>query len=416
MPTFEYEAMNAQGKAIVGEVDARNTDEAIGRIREMNLFPTRVTEKKGGVQAAAGKVIAPGRVRRKAFVIGGVRGKQLTAFTRQLSTLTDAGIPIVQSLNILEGQMRASKLKNIVGSVADEVEGGSSLSESMAKFPKAFNELYCNMVKAGETGGMLDLVLQRLAEFREKAARLKRKVISALIYPIAVMTIAGLILAGIIKWIIPQFIGMFEEMGVDLPLPTRLLMQFTKWVTQNWYLLPLIPICIIVVYKIIRATRIGRNIIDWIKFHLPLFGNIVNKSAIARFSRTFGTLISSGVPILEALNIARDTAGNAVLANAIQHVHDSVREGDPIAPPLGQSHVCDDIVVNMIDVGEETGNLDTMLIKIADQYDMEVDTAVEGLTSLMEPIMVIGLGAMIGFIVVSLFLPLISMMEALSQG
>jgi len=415
MPTFEYEAMNAQGKAIVGEIDARNTDEAISRIREMTLFPTRVTESKAaaGAATAAG---APGRVRKKAFVIGGVSGKQLTTFTRQLSTLTDAGIPIVQSLNILEHQMKASALKNIVGSVADDVEGGSSLSEAMSKFPKAFNELYCNMVKAGETGGMLDLVLQRLADFREKAAHLKRRVISALIYPIAVLIIAGTILAALMHWVIPSFIEMFKEMEVPLPLPTTILMHISEWMKGNWYVLPAVPFGVIIVYKLFRRTRLGRNMIDWFKFKVPLFGSLVNKAAIARFTRTFGTLISSGVPILEALNISRDTAGNALLANAIQHVHDGVREGDPIAPPLGQSRVCDDMVVNMIDVGEETGNLDMMLMKIADQYDQEVDAAVDGLTSLMEPVMVIGLGLTVGFIVVSLFLPLIAMMNALSQS
>jgi len=411
MPTFEYEAMNTQGKAIVGQLDARNTDEAISRIREMNLFPTRVTEKK----APRGVTTGPsGRVRKKVFVIGGVRGKDLTTFTRQLSTLVDAGIPIVQALNILENQMRPCALRNVVGSVADEVEGGSSLSEAMAKFPKAFDQLYCNMVKAGETGGMLDLVLQRLADFREKAARLKRRVLSALIYPAAVLTIAAVIVGVIVKFVIPSFIKIFTEMEVPLPLPTRILMQITHWVTNYYYLLPVPPIAIIVIYKIIVSTRTGRMVMDWLKFHMPVFGGIVRKSAIARFTRTFGTLISSGVPILEALNISRDTAGNAVLSSAIQHVHDSVREGDPIAPPLGQSRVCDDMVVNMIDVGEETGNLDTMLLKIADQYDQEVDVAVAGLTSLMEPILVIGMGGIIGFIVISLFMPLIALINSLS--
>lgn len=418
MPTYEYEAMNAQGKAIVGQLDARNTDEAIANIREMNLFPTRVTEKKAPREAAVGAaqaVRAPGRARKKAFVIGGVSGKQLTAFTRQLSTLTDAGIPIVQSLNILTNQMKASALKNIVGSVADEVEGGASLSESMSKFPKAYDELYCNMVKAGETGGMLDIVLQRLAEFREKAARLKRRVIGALIYPVAVLTIAGLILAGIMYYIMPEFIKMFDEMEIELPAPTQMLRAMALWFKVYWWTLPAFPIGAFVIYKLIRRVPAGRYVIDWIKYHVPLFGSIVNKSSVARFTRTFGTLISSGVPILEALNIARDTCGNAVLSGAIQKVHDGVREGDPIAPPLGQSGVCDDIVVNMIDVGEETGNLDMMLMKIADQYEEEVDVAVDSLTSLMEPIMVISLGGIVGFIVISLFLPLISMMEAMGQ-
>ena len=410
MPTFEYEAMNAEGKAIVDQIDARNQDEAIAKIRQNALFPTRVTEKKAevGPRRTGGR-----RIRKKAFVIGGVKARQLTTFTRQLSTLTDAGIPIVQALNILEGQMRGSALKNIVGSVADEVEGGASLSEGMAKFPKAFDELYCNMVKAGETGGMLDLVLQRLADFREKAARLKRRVIGALIYPIAVLTIAAGILALIIKFVIPQFIQMFSELNVDLPGPTLLLLSITEFCTHYWYLLPAIPITIIVLYKIIVSTRIGRVVMDWIKFHVPLFGNIINKSAIARFTRTFGTLIGSGVPILEALNISRDTAGNQILANAIQSVHDSVREGDPIAAPLGQSKVCDDIVVNMIDVGEETGNLDSMLLKVADTYDQEVDVAVEGLTRLMEPLLVVGMGVVIGFVVIALFMPLVKLMGSL---
>jgi type IV pilus assembly protein PilC len=413
MPTFEYEAMNAEGKPIVDTVDARSSDEAVQKIRAMNLFPTRVAEKKAPA-GGLGRPGAPRRMRKKAFVIGGVRAKQLTSFTRQLSTLTDAGIPVVQALNILEGQMRPSALKNVIGSVADEVEGGSSLSEGMAKFPKAFDELYCNMVKAGETGGMLDTVLQRLADFREKSARLKRKVIGALIYPCAVLSIASLIIAGLIKFIIPSFISMFEELNVELPAPTKLLLAITKFCTDYYYVIPAIPVGIFVLFKVIVSTRMGRLGLDWLKFHVPLFGNIMNKSAIARFTRTFGTLISSGVPILEALDISRDTAGNQILASAIQNVHDSVREGDPIAAPLGQSHVCDDIVVNMINVGEETGNLDSMLLKIADTYDQEVDIAVEGLTRLMEPIMVVMLGVIIGFVVISLFLPLIKLMSSLA--
>ena len=413
MPVYEYEAMNAEGKAIVDQVEARSQDEAITKIRQLNLFPTRVTERKA-VAEVAGRPGVPRRMRKKAFVIGGVGSKQLSTFTRQLSTLTDAGIPVVQALNILEHQMRPSALKNVVGSVADEVEGGASLSEAMTKFPKAFDDLYCNMVKAGETGGMLDVVLQRLADFREKAARLKRKVVGALIYPVAVLTIASLIIAGLIRYIIPSFIKMFEELDVALPAPTRLLLAITDFFTSYWYVALAAPFALFVLFKVIVSTQIGRVAMDWLKFHVPLFGNIMSKAAIARFTRTFGTLIASGVPILEALNISRDTAGNKVLANAIQNVHDSVREGDPIAAPLGQSHVCDDMVVNMIDVGEETGNLDAMLLKIADTYDMEVDIAVEGLTRLMEPILVVMLGVIVGFIVISLFLPLISIMNSLA--
>ena len=413
MPVFEYEAMNVEGnKTIVDTVEARDTDEALAKVRAMNLWPTKVTEKKAA-PAARGVAGKTGRLRKRSFTIGGVHAKELTMFTRQLSTLTDAGIPVVQSLNILEQQSKPGALKNIIGSVADEVEGGASLSEGMAKYPKAFDELYCNMVKAGETGGMLDIVLERLAEFREKAARLKRKVIGALVYPVAVLSIASLILAGLIKFIIPSFITMFADLKVELPAPTQLLLNITKWCTAYWYLIMCSPIAIYVLVKAIVSTQTGKLVVDWMKFHVPLFGPIMNKSAISRFTRTFGTLIGSGVPILEALNISRDTAGNAVLARAIQRVHNSVREGDPIAPPLAQSKVCDQIVTNMIDVGEETGNLDAMLLKIADNYDQEVDAAVEGLTSLMEPIMVIGMGTVIGFIVISLFLPLIKLMSSI---
>lgn len=412
MPLFEYEAMNAEGKAVVDQIEARNKDEAIARIRETSLFPTRVTEAKAA--EAAARPGAPRRLRKKTFVIGGVRAKHLTLFTRQLSTLTDAGIPVVQALNILEHQMRPGAMKNVAGSVADEVEGGSSLSEAMAKYPKAFDELYCNMVKAGETSGMLDAVLQRLADFREKAARLKSRVIGALIYPVVVLTVATLIIAGLIKWIIPTFIQMFEEMDVELPAPTQVLLHITKFSTTYWYLLPAVPIALFVLYKIITSTRIGRVVVDWLKFRIPLFGTIINKAAIARFTRTLGTLIGSGVPILEALTISRDTAGNRILADAIQGVHDGVRQGDPLAAPLSQSKVCDDIVVNMVDVGEETGNLDSMLLKVADTYDGDVDVAVEGLTRLMEPITVVLLGGVIGFIVISLFMPLISLIQSLS--
>jgi type IV pilus assembly protein PilC len=412
MPVYDYEAMNSEAQPVVGTVEARSSEEALSQIRAMNLFPTRVNEKRaprGGRQVRAG-----GRARRRSLTLGGVRGKQLTTFTRQLSTLTDAGIPVVQALNILERQMKPCALKNIVGSVADEVEGGASLSEGMARYPKAFDPLYCNMVKAGEAGGMLDIVLQRLADFREKSARLKRKVISAMIYPAFVILAATVILAFLVYKVIPNFIQMFEELDVELPGPTLLLLAITKFAQHRWYLLPLIPLGFFVVYKLIAATHTGRHIIDWLKFKVPLFGPIMNKSSVSRFARTFGTLIGSGVPILEALNISRDTAGNAVLSSAIQRVHDSVREGDPIAAPLGQSRVCDDMVVNMIDVGEETGNLDSMLLKVADNYDVEVDTAVEGMTSLMEPIMILVLGGIVGFIVVSLFMPLIKLMTSLT--
>ncbi len=411
MPTYEYEAMNAKGESVVDTVQADSAEEAVSAIRAMNLFPTRVSEQKA--ERGGGAAARPGRVRKKSFVIGGVSGKRLTTFTRQLATLTDAGIPVVQALNILFRQLRPSAMRNVVGDVADSVEGGASLSEAMAEHPRAFDDLYCNMVKAGETGGMLDIVLERLAEFREKAARLRGRVISALYYPVIVVLVASGIVTGIVWKIIPIFMEMFEDMNVQKPAPTEWLLAFTDWFLEWWWTIPLIVGSLFVLYKLIRATRIGKHATDWVKFKIPLLGPIFNKAAVARFSRTFGTLIASGVPILEALNISRDTAGNSVLASAIQNVHDSVREGDPIAAPLSQSHVCDEMVVNMIDVGEETGNLDDMLIRIADNYEDQVDTAVDGLTRIMEPLLVIFLGGIVAFIVISLFLPLITIMQSL---
>jgi len=294
-----------------------------------------------------------------------------------------------------------------------DVESGASLSEAMANYSKAFDHLYVNMVRAGEAGGMLDIVLQRLAEFREKAQRLKRRVIGAMIYPACVITFAFGILIVIMIKVIPSFMDMFNDLGVELPTPTKILLRSSELLQEYWYVLLFSPIGLFLLYKIIRSTTFGGRLVDWLKFHVPVFGNVLHKSAIARFTRTFGTLIGSGVPILEALDISRATAGNKILADAISSVHDSIREGDPIAQPLSESGVCDQIVVNMIDVGEETGNLDTMLIRIADDYDEQVDVAVETLTSAMEPIMVVTLGLIIGFIVISLFLPLVKLMGSI---
>lgn len=429
MPTFKCEAMDKEGKTVRREVQASNTDAAVAKLRKQDLFPTKV-KKAGGKKSAKDKAADRKASRRQAaqdqkkkqkkkksgggFVIGGVKTKNLNTFTRQLSTLTDAGIPVVQSLNILEEQMKVCRLKNILAEVAVDVEGGSSLSEAMAQHPKAFDNLYVNMVKAGEAGGVLDVVLSRLAMFREKAAELKRKVIGAMMYPVAVIGFAMLILTGIILFVIPKFMKMFEELNVALPLPTKMLLGITNFTVNYWYLLPLIPFGIFLLYKLIRAFHAGRYATDWIKFRIPIFGTIIQKTAVSRFTRTFGTLLSSGVPILEALNITKDTVGNTVLTVALGKVHDSIREGEPIANPLGQTNVCEDMVVNMIDVGEETGNLDEMLTKVADNYDDQVDTMVDSLTSLMEPMMIIGLGLIIGFIVMSLFLPLISLMSSMS--
>jgi type IV pilus assembly protein PilC len=410
MAVFRFEAMNSQGQTIKNEVEAVSEEEAIQKIRAQKLFPTSVKPKVGrrGVQTGPGA-----RRQKKSLAIGGVSNKQLTLFTRQLSTLQDAGLPIVRSLKILEGQLKPGVLKNTLIAVSDDVEGGMTFSEALAKHPKAFDKLYTNMVRAGEIGGVLDEILQRLADFREKSQRLKKQIIGAMIYPAAVITVAGGIVSGIMVYIVPKFKQMFMELDVTLPAMTLMLIAFSDFMKNSWYWGLAFIAGTYLFLKAVSATTPGRYVVDKIKLRVPLFGTIMNKAVIARFTRTLGTLVASGVPILEALNITKDTAGNMVIAKAIGHVHDSIREGESIAEPLAQSKICDDMVVNMIDVGEETGDLDKMLLKIADQYDEDVDVAVAGMTHLIEPIMIILLGGAVGFIVISLFLPLIKLMNSL---
>ena len=411
MAKFTFEAMNNQGQAIKDEVDAASTEDAIAKIRAKGYFPTNVREKGGQKKAGPGG----GKKKKGAFTIGGVSASALTTFTRQLSTLQDAGLPIVRSLKILEAQLKPGVLKNCVGAVAEDVEGGSTLSEAMGKHPKAFDKLYVNMVKAGEAGGVLDTILERLAEFREKAQRLKKKIMGAMIYPAAVISIAGGIVTGILIFIVPKFQQMFEEMDIELPGLTQFLIDFSSLLATRWYLIPIVPATIFALYKIIGMNKYGKYGLDWMQFKVPLFGTLANKSTVSRFCRTLGTLIASGVPILEALNIVRETTGNACMVNAITKVHDSIREGENIADPLRQSKVTDEMVVNMIDVGEETGELDKMLTKVADTFDEEIDVIVESLTSLIEPIMIIFMGGTVGTIVIALFMPLIKLMGSMGE-
>ena len=413
MPTFKYEAMTSDGEVVKDQIRARNTDEAVSQLRDRNLFPTKVkevSERKAKKSADTGGR----RAGRAPLSIGSVGAKHVNLFTRQFATLIDAGVPVVQSVDTLRNQVDDSLLQHILACVADEVEGGASLSEAMSNHPKAFDRLYVNMVRAGETGGVLDQVMQRLAEFREKAADLKRRVISALIYPACVVTVAIGIIAVIMVYVVPKFEKMFEDLGISYPVPTRMLFSFSEYAAQYWYFALAVPVGFYALGKIIGMTRTGSHAIDWFKLKIPLVGSIIHRSAIARFTRTLGTLLGSGVPILEALEISRQTAGNSVLAHAIEDVSDGIQEGEPMARPLGQSGACDEMVVNMVEVGEETGTLDTMLMRVADNYDDQVDAAVDRLTTAMEPIMVVVLGCVVGFIVVSLFLPLIKMMSELS--
>ncbi len=418
MPTFEYEAMDSAGLEVKDTIEAPSEAEAQTLIREKGFYVTKIKEKdkkkkkkdarKGAAKGAAGK--KPG----KAFTIGGVKPKILCTFTRQLSTLQDAGLPVLRSLRILEGQNKPGALKNALMDVIEDIEGGNTLSEAMAKQPKAFDNLYVNMVKAGEAGGALESILQRLADFKEKAQSLKRKVVGAMIYPAAVITVAVAIVSFIMIWIIPKFKEIFLGFDVELPGITVFLIEASDWMLNYWYMLFVVPISTWIFVKIVKKNKTGAYVVDWISLRIPLIGKILHIGTIARVTRTLGTLIAAGVPILEALLIARDTAGNSVFVRAFDNIYSAIREGETIAVPLKESRIVDDLVVNMVDVGEETGALDDMLYKVADVYDEEVEVRVESLVSLLEPIMVVVLGLIVGFIVIALFMPLIKLLNDLS--
>jgi len=443
MPHYQFEAMDATGQEIKDVIEAPTEEEAQATIRQMGYFVTKISVKKARKTAAEKKKT---KRKGKTFALGRVGTKALTTFTRQLSILQDAGLPILRSLKVLEGQAQAGALKNSLIDVCDEIEGGATLSEAMAKSPKAFNRLYVNMIKAGEAGGALEVILQRLAEFQERAEALKRKVKGALVYPVTVVTFAVLILVFIMLKIVPEFQKIFADFDTELPVMTQILISISYAVVNYWYLLPSIPIGIWLFVKLVRKFPPGRYGWDLFIIKIPIFGQLMEKNIIARSTRTLGTLVASGVPILEALHITKETSGNAVFERLYQKVHESIREGETIAQPLKEfskpgfhpvalffwfmfiagpvgmllylmkmnQRVMDDMVVNMVDVGEETGELDTMLYKVADNYDEEVAVLTESLMSLMEPLLIIVLGCMVGFIVIALFMPLISLITSLS--
>jgi type IV pilus assembly protein PilC len=417
MPTYQYEAMDNTGLEVKDTIEAPSEQDAQTMIREKGFFVTKIAEKgrRKEKTASATKTEVKGKRRGGGgFSIGGVRPKQLCQFTRQLSTLQDAGLPILRSLRILEGQAKPGPLKASLIGVIEDVESGNTLSEAMAKQPKAFDNLYVNMVKAGEAGGALEIILQRLAEFKEKAQTLKRKVQGAMVYPVAVITVATGIVGFIMYWIIPKFKDIFLDFGVELPGITIVLIEMSDWVVNYFYLIPAIPIGMYLFIKIVKKNKTGAYIVDRIALKIPIIGQIISKSTVARTCRTLGTLISSGVPILESLSIARDTAGNEVFRKAFDHIHQSIREGESMAVPLKETRIVDDLVVNMVDVGEETGALDNMLYKVADVYDEEVSVLIESLVNLLEPLMVVVLGLIVGFIVIALFMPLVKLLNELS--
>jgi type IV pilus assembly protein PilC len=445
MPTYQFEAMDGSGQEIKDVIEAANEEEAQATIKQMGYFVTKLSVKKARKQSAKA---AAAKKRGKSFAIGGVGGKQITTFTRQLAILQDAGLPILRSLKILESQCKPGALKNTLIDVCDEIEGGATLSEAMGKSPKAFDRLYVNMIKAGEAGGALETILKRLAEFQERSQSLKRKVKGALVYPVTVVTFAVGILVFIMLKIVPAFEKIFKDFDAKLPTITQTLISMSQFIGSWWFLLPIVPTAIWLFIKLVRKFAPGRMGWDMFLLKMPIFGQLVEKNIVARTMRTLGTLVASGVPILEALHITRETSGNAVFERLYQKVYDRIREGEAIAVPLREyskmsfhpvaaffwfmfiagpigllmyvlrmnGRVMDDMVVNMVDVGEETGELDTMLYKVADTYDEEVSVLTESLMSLMEPLLIICLGGMVGFIVIALFMPLISLIQKLSGG
>ena len=423
MSTFSYVALDIHGEEIKGFLEASNVNTATAQLRDMGYFPTAVKEQTGPpgkiAQMKAGK--SPGGSMQINIKIPGFGGKvginDLTAFTRELATLIDAGLPVVRSLNILKEQSKGGALKDILTDVVENIEGGSSFSEALARHPKTFSKLYINMMKAGEVGGVLEQVLDKTAQFLEKDVSLQRKIKGAMMYPILVTCAIVGILSVIVIFVIPQFISTIEDLTAgkgSLPAPTQLLLNVVRLVTGKTFFMPnfvwgfLGIILFIILYKMIvgRFVKV-KYFIDTVKLKLVVFGPLIKKATVARFARTFGTLITSGVPVLQALNIVKDTSGNEVLSKHVIKVHDAVREGESIARPMGESKFFPPMVINMVDVGEETGALDNMLIKIADSYEADVDVAVEGLSSLLEPILIIVMGVIVGFIVIALYMPLI---------
>ena len=426
MPKYNYVALDAHGKETKGTIEVGSQNEAIGRVKEMGLFPTKIVEAEKD-KASAGKkskTAAAARPKSGAKKGGalnmnikipglgsGVKPKVLTTFTRQLATLVDAGLPLLRGLRVLEKQERSSALKEIIGQLAASVEGGSTFSEALAQHPKVFNRLFVNMVKAGELGGVLEVVLKRLAEFSEKAQKIKGKVKAALFYPVAVLVVAVGIMILLMTMVVPKFKEVFSGMGFPLPGFTVFVLNVSDLIRNNILGTMGAMAAVVVVFMLFIKTKFGRHVWDKFKLIMPAIGPVISKVAISRFTRTLGTLVSSGVPILQALTIVKETAGNVIIANAVVKIHESVKEGETITAPLEASRVFPPMVVSMVDVGEQTGALPEMLLRIADNYDEEVDNAVAGMTSLLEPIMIVLLALIVGSIVIAMFMPLIYMIQ-----
>jgi type IV pilus assembly protein PilC len=420
MPKFQYSAVDSAGKERTGVLEAPTADQVANDLRGMGLFPTTIAPdaaaraRKPGSRGPAASFAGRGK---KPLTIGPAIGtKGLAIFTRQLATLVNAGLPLLRALEVLSRQERNPAFKWIVDGLAETIRSGGNLSDGLQQNPRIFNRLYVNMVKAGEAGGKLDVVLLQLARFMEKAERIKGKIKSAMVYPVIIITVAVLILSGLIIFVVPKFKQIFDDLlkGASLPWLTQMVLDVSDFVRHNIIVTIVGIFAFFILVKLLRKTKPGARFFDYLLINMPPIGDLFLRAAIARFARTLGTLMGSGVPILHALVITRETSGNVILMDAINVVHDRVKEGDTVAAPLESTKVFPTMVTSMIEVGEETGALPEMLTRVADTYDEEVDNAVAGLTSIIEPIMIVFLAFIVGIIVIALFLPIIKIIQELS--
>jgi type IV pilus assembly protein PilC len=427
MPKYQFEAVDQKGKKFSGNVDAADEASADGMLRAKGLFPTSIAVA-GAAGAAAG---AKKNVKKKSgtkdsgmqkdvkmpVMFQRVKPKELMAFTRQLATLVNAGLPLVRGLKVLGRQEKNPLLRKSLADMSDAIESGSNFAEALVQHPKIFDKLYVNMVKAGEVGGVLDKVLLSLAEFMEKVQKIKNKVKGAMIYPIVVLSMALIIVTFLMVFIIPKFEKIFDSIMKGQPMPgiTRFVMGISENFVTIGPLMVVLGIGVSIGLKVMRKNPKGAYGLDWCKLHMPLFGSLFQKSAVGRFTRTLGELMDSGVPVLQALTIVGETSGNAVIETAVHEVHDAVKEGENIAPTMQSTGIFPPMVISMVEVGEETGELPSMLRRIADNFDDEVDNAVAGLTSTIEPLLIVMLAVIVGVIVIALFMPLIGILDGLQS-
>ena len=431
MAIFQYIAKDSSGNETRGQVEAGDRNAAIAAVRAQGLLPTAIGEVKGagasaaakpGKKAPAPKAKAKGALNKEInikmpkWMQGKIKTKVLTQFTRQLATLVNAGLPLMRGIEVLKRQMKDARMKEALEGIGENIASGGTFSESLTQYPKIFDNLYVNMVKAGEAGGVLEVVLGRLAEFAEKSEKIKNKVKGAMIYPIVVLVAAVGITAFLLVAVIPKFKQVFNDMmgGASLPAITEAVIQASEFVQHNGLQVAAVIFAIVVIFKVVKRTEKGAYFFDAMSLKVPVTGTLAQRSAVSKITRTLGTLLSSGVPILQSLTIVRDTTGNRVLAKAIQTIHDSVKEGESMTQPLSQCPVFPPMVVSMVEVGEETGALAEMLTRIANTYDDEVDNAVAGMTAAIEPALIIVLAVVVGTIVIAMFLPMIKIISSVS--